>query len=161
MLTQDELKLHVEYNPVTGIFIRLICRTKPYLIGQPCTSTDAQGYIRIAINGERYKAHRLAFLYMTGTWPEKEVDHINRDKTDNSWDNLRDATKSENMRNQHRADDATHGVYYVCNSRKTSDGYVVKLRVDGTQKYFGYRSTLEDAVALAKEVKGKLGLVAV
>lgn len=57
-------------------------------------------YLSISISGKRYYAHRLAFYCMTGQWPKKHVDHINGDKMDNRWCNLREANMAQNKANE-------------------------------------------------------------
>jgi hypothetical protein len=61
--------------------------------------TISDGYKIITINGHKYKAHRIAWFYMTGRWPYPVVDHINRNKLDNRFENLRETTVKENTIN--------------------------------------------------------------
>lgn len=63
-------------------------------------------YHLVRVENRMYGAHRLAWLIVTGSWPTFEIDHINRDKTDNRWCNLRDVTHQENMLNQPQFDQA-------------------------------------------------------
>ena len=91
-LTQDELKDALLYFPKTGAFLR-----RPS--GKRAGSVNKKGYWVIGIKQKLYQAHRLAFLYMTGKFPDQEVDHRNHDKSDNRWDNLRDVSGSKNARN--------------------------------------------------------------
>jgi len=86
MITQTILKELFSYNPDTGIFIRKVSISNQ-VAGTVAGSKDYD-YIRIVVNKKRYLAHRLAFLYMLGKMPV-EVDHINRNKHDNRWCNLR------------------------------------------------------------------------
>jgi hypothetical protein len=79
----------VEYDPDTGWFTRN---------GERAGSLYSNGYRHIYIGGKRYKEHRLAFLFMTGEMPE-QVDHINRNRSDNRWHNLRPVTSRQNMEN--------------------------------------------------------------
>lgn len=99
MITQDKLKEFFEYRPETGEFIRRVSRG-PTKAGSIAGTLTADGYIRITISKKPYYAQQLAVLYMTGEWPEDEVDHINRIRSDNRWCNLRGATKQENQRNR-------------------------------------------------------------
>lgn len=84
MLTQSELKNKLTYNPETGLFGR-----KNKIAG----SLRPNGYIQIGINKKLFRAHRLAFLYMTGEWPKSDVDHIDMDRKNNKWANLREADR--------------------------------------------------------------------
>ena len=54
----------------------------------------------LTINGKMYRAHRVIWLWMTGKWPENDIDHEDRDATNNRWNNLGDKTKADNNRNR-------------------------------------------------------------
>lgn len=97
-LTPARLKELLHYDPETGEFVWLVhrqCKRK----GSQAGTTEAQGYRVIKIDGKSYKAHRLVWLYMTGGWPQDEVDHENMDRVDNRLSNLRPATHSQNQAN--------------------------------------------------------------
>lgn len=100
MLTQERLKELLHYNPISGEFtwVRSKGRAKA---GSIAGCADKDGYILIGIDRILYKAHRLAFLYITGSTPSDgvDVDHINMVTGDNKWDNLRLATRSQNRMN--------------------------------------------------------------
>jgi hypothetical protein len=70
----------------------------------------ALGYVAIGIGGHRYLAHRLAWLYMTGGWPRRRIDHRNGTPSDNRWTNLREATGSQNISNAKRHKDSSSGL---------------------------------------------------
>ena len=98
-LTQEILKSCVIYNPDTGIFISAKSvrgHAKHKALGWV---NKEWGYIDISVLYKVYKAHRLAWLYMTGELPENQIDHINHIKTDNRFCNLRSVTQFENMKN--------------------------------------------------------------
>ena len=98
-IDRDELLSILKYDPETGVFIW----KKPYgtriRAGSVAGTLEANGYIRIKINGSKFQAHRLAMLYVYGVLPPADTDHINRIKSDNRIANLRAATRSENKRN--------------------------------------------------------------
>lgn len=98
-LTLDALKDTLEYKQQTGEFVWLVNR-RCVKAGAVAGSVNHDGYIRIKLFGVQYFAHRLAWLYMTGKWPNKEIDHIDRIKNNNKWENLRETTHSENMQNR-------------------------------------------------------------
>ena len=103
MITKKHLKEVLRYAPSTGRFTWIISsrKTKP---GQRAGWWDEQNYLYIRIDKKLYAAARLAFLYMTGSWPINGfVDHRNGDSTDNRWVNLRDATKKINQENRRSA----------------------------------------------------------
>ena len=68
-----------------------------------------RGYVLISIDGTRYPAHRLAWLYIYGQWPNGQIDHINRNPSDNRIVNLREATVAENGHNAGLRIDNTSG----------------------------------------------------
>ena len=101
MLTQSELKNVWHYCPDEGRFTRLVA-VGPTKVGDVANCHNTGGYVVIKISQKNYKAHRLAWLYMTGHFPNDEIDHRNTIRTDNRWCNLRDATKSINQQNQRK-----------------------------------------------------------
>ena len=98
MLEIDEFQRFLEYNPSTGIFRWKVSRGTRKS-GAVAGKVTRQGYIHIGFSGKLYAAHRLAWLFVFGTWPKHEIDHINRNKADNRIENLRDITRSENKQN--------------------------------------------------------------
>lgn len=102
-IDQAELKKNLFYDPELGWFMWLISKGR-IQAGDSAGSIAKRnkGRIRIRINGEEYKAHRLAYLYMTGVWPEAEVDHFFGDPGDNRWSILRPANRRQNSENQRR-----------------------------------------------------------
>ena len=100
-LTAARLRELLVYDPTTGIFTRSASVIGPgRKVGRVAGSDNGQGYIKLAVDGRFYRAHRLAFLYMTGSWPLGEVDHINGVRSDNRWGNLRDVSGADNTHNQ-------------------------------------------------------------
>ena len=81
-LTQERLKELLHYDPETGYFTWKISPNNAVKVGS-VAGTSMNNYIRIIIDHKAYLAHRLAFLYMEGYFPEHEVDHINRIRDDN------------------------------------------------------------------------------
>jgi hypothetical protein len=104
MITRERLKELMLYEPDTGNFIHRIA-VGNRKAGTFAGSIRTDGYRAVTIDGVAYKAHRLAFLYMIGRWPFPEGEHKNTNRSDNRWNNLREATKSQNKRNSRiRAD---------------------------------------------------------
>lgn len=100
-LTQKRLKELLHYDPLSGNWTRLKSVTNNGFscVGRIAGTITDQGYRKIAIDGKKYKSSRLAFLYIEGYFPENIVDHINKKKCDDRWCNLREVSKSCNMRN--------------------------------------------------------------
>lgn len=98
--TQQILMEHLKYDPETGIFTR-VRKTGTSEVGDHAGYVHpTRGYVMISILNVKYPAHRLAHLYMTGNWPPEQIDHINRNRSDNRWCNLRPASPAENRINR-------------------------------------------------------------
>jgi len=95
----DILKAHLRYDPETGHFTWLVKMRGPVEAGDRAGRPKPSGYLTIKFQQKDYYAHRLAFFYMTGAWPNVQIDHKNRDRSDNRWGNLRPATGTQNKGN--------------------------------------------------------------
>lgn len=102
MLTLERLKELLHYDPATGQFTHAKQRGN-VAAGQVAGNRKDDGYLRTKLDGKFYRLNRLAVFYMTGAWPEGDVDHQNRNRADNSWDNLRVLTRAANLQNTARA----------------------------------------------------------
>jgi hypothetical protein len=100
LVSIERLKELLTYDPLTGNFIWLINHGKRALKNKIAGSLSNFGYIIIAIDGKRYSANRLAWFYMTGKWPKELIDHKDTNRSNNKWNNLREATLVENQRNR-------------------------------------------------------------
>jgi len=101
MITQSILKEYLHYNPDTGIFTRVKRSANAIQVGDVagCLS-KSNGYLVFHVLNKLWLAHRLAWLYSYGEWPEHQIDHINHNRTDNRLINLRAVTHKENTRNK-------------------------------------------------------------
>ena len=113
-LTQARLKELLHYNPLTGVFTWLKPLRNGVRPGSVAGCVHQQGYVQIAMFGRSYRAHRLAWLYVHGTWPKAELDHINGIRGDSGISNLREATRAENGRNLSRNTRNKSGFRGVC-----------------------------------------------
>jgi hypothetical protein len=118
MLTAEFLREILDYNPETGLFTWKVRKGgRPQwnatYAGKTAGSIKADGRVMIAIGTRKtklYRAHRLAWLYMTGEWPKDQIDHIDGDPTNNRFANLREATCAENQRNRPAQSNGSSGV---------------------------------------------------
>lgn len=102
-ITQSELQSLLTYDPATGHFHwRELVGYRSKVSGKLAGTLSSRGYIYININSRPMTAHRLAWLYVFGEWPNLQIDHINGVRSDNRLENLRLATRHENMRNAKR-----------------------------------------------------------
>ena len=139
-LTLEELKSQVRYEPNTGNFYR-IARPKGSNapMGLIKTKPTTLGYIRIRILGKKYMAHQLAYFYMTNTWPI-QIDHDNRNRSDNWWNNLKASNDAHNRKNMSRRksnNTGTTGVIWVEKRQR----YVVRITSNYKQKWLGQFKT--------------------
>ena len=77
--------------------------------GAQAGGKNVAGYVVIRVDGESLYSHRLIWLYMTGAWPLKEIDHINGIRDDNRWVNLREATRTQQLHNTAKRSDNKSG----------------------------------------------------
>lgn len=142
MITALELRERLQYDPNTGDWIWLKSPRSGW-VGRPAGSIDAKGYVIIKIDGQSYKASRLAFLYMTGEWPSNEMDHIDTKPWNDAWVNLRPATRLENIQNrQMRSDNKSGGIGVFWNEARSK--WVAQI----DKTYLGSFDTFEEAVAV-------------
>lgn len=125
----------ISYDPATGVFTWAKSPTANTPAGSIAGSTDTAGYRRIGLLGKQVSAHRLAVLWMTGSMPVSEVDHINGVKADNRWANLRPCDQSQNRQNVNiRADNkvGVKGVRVTKNGRFEAQVIANKCRKSAT-----------------------------
>lgn len=154
-LTQDRLKELFHYCEESGVFTRLIRTNGRFDVGSIAGSIDIKGYLVISVDFKKYKAHRLAWLYVNGSFPTNQIDHINHKKTDNRIANLRIATQSENNQNRRLAKNNTSGhAGVVWDMRRNK--WKAQIQVEGKYIGLGHFSDLSNAVAARSDAKQKL-----
>lgn len=151
-ITIEEIAKVVSYDPNTGIMTWLKETPGRAKIGDPAGYLDAStGYTKIGIYYKRYYAHRIAFMLMTGRWPSNQIDHIDGNRANNSWSNIREATRSENMVNRVSPRRLCRKGAYL-----TPDGnYQSKIMVGRKSIYLGTYKNEEDAHAAYCEAAHK------
>lgn len=153
MITQARLKELLDYDPETGVFVCRVRRSNhKALAGHRAGCPDKDGYIRIGLERKKYCAHVLAWLYVTGEWPSKQLDHINTIRSDNRFENLREASRGENMQNGTRRADNTSG--FKCVSWDVRRGkWCAYINADGVRTHLGRFDVLDDAVSAVAEAR--------
>ena len=134
MLTVERLKELLHYEPLTGIFTWRVRRGFRATVGTVAGYIDDDGYVCITIECRRYRAHRLAWFYMTGDWPDPECDHEDTNKINNRWLNLRQATGSQNQANVATWGHNTSGHKGVSWHKKNKQ-WSVNIKKNGKQAY--------------------------
>lgn len=154
MLTADRLREVIEYTPESGEFIWKKKIGARSVIGVRAGNFRKDGYLAIQIDGTKYKGHRLAWLWVTGRWPEEEIDHRNGSHGDNRWENLRSATHFVNAQNQRIARrDNVCGFLGVC---KSGENFRAYINENGKKKHLGSFQTPQ--LAHAAYLKAKRAL---
>jgi len=156
ILTQDRLKEMMHYCPTTGVFTRRIDVPSSRYNAGDIAGCVAGRYRHIMIDRASHTASRLAFLYMTGSFPCKFVDHINHNSKDDRWANLREVTLQENCRNrsvQYNNKTGVPGVGWY----KKYDKWVARISDSGKRILLGYFDSKSEAIAARKFAETKYG----
>lgn len=143
MITQERLKELIHYDPDTGIFSWLVVRQGTSGVGSVAGS-KSHGYLAIGIDGKNHSAHRLAWMYVHGYFPEHGLDHIDRVRDNNSIANLREVTQTCNMRNTGNTSANTSGVKGV-HWEKTTGKWRARICVNGKLINLGRHTTFIEA----------------
>lgn len=167
-LTHTTLKELIFYDPETGFFTwkerpefyfktyrAFIQWNKRYANGPAFFTVAANDYLTGFIFKKKYYAHRLAWLYMTGEWPEGDIDHINGQRNDNRWENLREVNRSENLKNAKRRYDNKTGVTGVFKHKNKESYYSAYIDINYKRKYLLHTKDFDAAVAARKEAEIK------
>lgn len=145
-LTHDRLLAVLHYDPSTGKFTWRVRTSFRIMIGDEAGSMT-YGYIEIGIDGVRYMAHRLAWFYMTGEWPDRQIDHRDTIRSNTRWGNLRLATNGQNVCNSGIRKNNTSGFKGVSFS-KAIGRWHARIMVEGELHLLGYFDTPEQAYAV-------------
>jgi HNH endonuclease len=151
-LTRARLRELLHYDRDTGEF-RWLER-----VGNEVRPGTVAGVVQIRIQGRRYSAHQLAWLYMAGRWGRPMIDHRDGNSTNNRWSNLRLATASQNNANRRLPGHNTSGYKGVILCRKSGRWHAF-IRYRGRGTYLGSFPTPQAGhvayVAAARKVHGK------
>lgn len=135
-LTRRRLKQLLRYNKKTGIFCWLEVRHWKRPKNSIAGSVMKNGYVGIGIEGKKYYAHRLACLYVLGYWPPRQLDHRDGNRVNNIWTNLRQATNSQNHRNQLKGGGRASIFKGVTRLHKNKK-WMAYIKYDGVFRYLG------------------------
>jgi len=128
------------YNPETGEFKRigrLNCKGEIIRCDFVGTAKSTHGYYQYTVRNKTYDVHRLIFLYVTGEFPKCDVDHINGNRQDNRWENLRLVSRKENLMNSSRSKSPKSGLHGVGRLGKGWRAWV------GQEQFTGFKTKQE------------------
>lgn len=149
-ITPERLRQVLNYNPETGVFTWKIKLCQKTVVGAVAGTLHPFGYVYIKVEKKKYRAHRLAWLYMYGQMPPEQVDHINRVRNDNSILNLRLASQRQNMQNAGEFKHNTSGAKGV-GWYKRVGLWRASISCNKKHIHIGYYKRFEDA-KLAREI---------
>lgn len=154
----ERIRLSVSYDPETGLFRRRRAG-RDRAVGEIATSAYSNGYLRVFAAGRELLAHRLAWRFANGHWPDDEIDHINLDRTDNRISNLRLADRRQNIAN---TGSRSRGISKLKGASFRKDcrlHWEAKIVVNGIMIRLGRYETEEEAhlayMAKARDVYGE------
>jgi hypothetical protein len=145
----------LSYDPETGVMHWLEDRGRLAKKGYVAGAKDDKGYIRLMLCGKKYRAHQLAFVLMGEQYPAY-VDHINGDRSDNRWSNLRVSDPLNNAKNMRKRKDGNTpftGVGYM----KSHNKWRVRLNHQGESVYIGIYGSLFEAISARESANRKYG----
>ena len=151
-LTAERLRSILDYNPETGVFTWKEGRKKAKK-GAIAGTTDAFGHMRIMVEGKRYYAHRLAWLYYYNEWPKGPLDHKDRDPANNAISNLRECTPRENLQKSTKSCGSSkyQGVCW----HKSRNKWKARISVNKKLIHLGYFDDELEAANTYREAKEK------
>jgi hypothetical protein len=124
--------------------------------GKIASYRHGAGYQCVTVNQRHYLAHRVIWAMTTGKWPKEEIDHINGDRADNRWSNLRAASRTDNARNMAMPSNNTSGVTGV-HWFKPAQLWQIYGGYRGG-RIVKYAKTLDAAIAIRQQIKQQLGM---
>jgi hypothetical protein len=151
---QALVKKFFTYDAVTGALKRRLPTTNNY-VGEVVGTLKNNGYLSVGFGNKEYLVHRIIWLYQTGYLPE-QVDHINHNKLDNSWSNLREVNNTNNSKNTSVSKSSTtkiNGVSFM----KSRNKYRATIMVNRKQIHLGLFADINDAIQARKDADIKYG----
>ncbi|PHM45892.1 hypothetical protein Xmau_00283 [Xenorhabdus mauleonii] len=155
MLTFEEAKRLLNYDPAMGVFTWKVKVNSSVHAGDVAGWDDGSGYIRIKIKGKAYKAHRLAWFMHYGEWPNMNIDHIDRCRSNNEIQNLRLASHYENSVNKGKRTNNKSGIKGV-NWEVKNKKWKAQIQADGKKIYLGLFDDIELAEIVVMAARDKL-----
>jgi hypothetical protein len=142
-LTQERLKEFLAYDESTGSFTWIKKKSKKTVIGKQAGYKTPDGHISINFDKKKIYAHRLVYLYLYGSLPAFDIDHINCDPSDNRKCNLREVTNAQNKQNITKPTKRNKTGFLGV--KKYGNRWQTRLSVNGKCTYVGTFHSPEEA----------------
>lgn len=165
VIDQIQLKELLDYDEITGVFTWKKRHGSHHWIKswnarhagkEAFSSVDKKGYKCGSVLGVMVKAHRVAWLYVHGVWPDDQIDHLNGIRHDNRIINLRDVSNQDNGKNATLSKRNSSGVTGV-HWRKSRDRWIASIRCNGKLVSLGSFCDFNEAVRVRKAAEVRYG----
>ena len=155
MLTQARLKELIKYEPDTGNFIWIAPTRRRIVFGSIAGCLMNGGYWHIRIDAKKYLAHRLAWLYVHGEFPIEHLDHIDGNRINNRFSNIRACSRAENGQNRISNKNST-SKYLGVHWHRLSNRWQAQIRINKKPIYLGLFDSEQDAYAAYCKAKKEI-----
>jgi len=153
-MQQETLHKYLHYDPDTGVFTWKVDRRQK-LKGKVAGNPMSNGYLQIMLEGKTYLAHRLVWLYMTGEFPPELLDHKDKNRINNKWDNLRPVTRTENTYNK----TPTPGKSGLPGVEEVKTGFRASISVNNKSVHLGVFASKEAASEAYLQARNKYYII--
>ena len=144
----------LRYEPETGKLFWKVSTSNRAKVGNEAGTIAKVGYRYLSIDGHRVLAHRLIFFMQNGVWPTQSIDHMDNDRLNNRWSNLRECSRTVNAENKRFAQSNNAlGVLGVSPSRGK---FKAQIQVAGKNQFIGRYDSIEEAQKAYLDAKSKL-----
>lgn len=158
-ISAERVRELFDYEPLTGILRWKVRLSKCVRVGAEAGCVNGGGHKIVRICGKIYLVHRIIWLWVTGFWPREQIDHKNLAGSDNRWENLREATSSQNQHNKGLQKNNRTGIKGVFQDKNKPGVWRAAIMLHGRNKYLGTFYTREEAgiarEAALKEIHGE------
>lgn len=146
----EQLRRWLSYDSDTGVFIWRVSLNNTIAVGQLAGTLKSNGYIYISLNDRKCLAHRLAWFYVYGEWPQHILDHINGKRADNRLANLRASNHTLNRANSKTRRKGLKGI------RKNGNRWSAQIEEKGVVYHQGTFDTPEEAHEAYKKATARV-----
>lgn len=141
---QTAISAALDYDQSSGVFTRRVS-SGGQVVGAIAGAKRKDGYLHVSVGGRNYLAHRLAWAYVTGEWPTSQIDHIDGNRLNNAFANLRDVSPKTNQQNHRRAHKNSTTGLLGASWDKSRGKFIARIKIGNQNKSLGRFATAEEA----------------